>query len=243
MGSQTESGINTYTAHFRLLINICKGFGDSYSPRNSALETAALETQLTAVQTYINLVDTLIPVWLTAVGVRQNTFAPIAPLTTRVQATAIVLDLPATIITRIRETVRKIRGVRSHRLTDKDTTGADGEQVKHVSVSQTSFNEKIEHFNQLIDLVASQPAYNPAETDLSVASMIMLLNSMRESNNAVMAATVPLTAARQERDILLFAPGTGMTDTALLVKEYVKAIFGASSPQYREVHHIKFRNM
>jgi hypothetical protein len=33
-----------------------------------------------------------------------------------------------------------------------------------------------------------------------------------------------------------------MTDTALAVKEYVKAVFGATSPQYREVNHISFHN-
>jgi hypothetical protein len=31
-------------------------------------------------------------------------------------------------------------------------------------------------------------------------------------------------------------------DTALAVKEYVKALFGAKSPQYKQVNHIKFRS-
>jgi hypothetical protein len=55
-------------------------------------------------------------------------------------------------------------------------------------------------------------------------------------------ATVPLANARQVRDSILFAPETGMIDTALLVKEYVKSVFGAASPQYKEVNHLKFRN-
>jgi hypothetical protein len=242
MSSQIESGINTYIGNFRLLITICKGFGQSYNPQNPALQTAAMETQLAAVQASVNNVDTLMPAWLTAVGIRQDKFNPLIPLATRIQATAIVLDLPAPIVTRIKEVVRKLRGARAHRLTEKDLTDANGEPVKHTSVSQTSFNEKIEHFNQLIDLVASQPAYAPSETDLSVASMTELLNEMRTSNDAVMAAIVPLTAARQERDELLYAPKTGMIDTALLVKEYVKAVFGPGSPQYKEVHHVSFRN-
>jgi hypothetical protein len=58
----------------------------------------------------------------------------------------------------------------------------------------------------------------------------------------VLVAEVPLASARQERNKLLYAPKTGMMDTALAVKEYVKAVFGTSSPQYKEVQHIRFRN-
>ncbi|MDR1582268.1 MAG: hypothetical protein LBS55_03255 [Prevotellaceae bacterium] len=65
---------------------------------------------------------------------------------------------------------------------------------------------------------------------------------MQATNEAVTVANVPLANARQERDRLLYAPQTGMISTALQVKEYVKAVFGASSPQYKEVRLIKFEN-
>jgi hypothetical protein len=57
-----------------------------------------------------------------------------------------------------------------------------------------------------------------------------------------MVALPPLTAARQARNELLFAPKTGMIDTALTVKEYIKAAFGATSKEYKEVRHISFHN-
>ena len=242
MSNLKESGLSTYVGNFHLLINVCTGFGQSYNPQNPALHVEAMNTQLVGVQESINHVDTLLPAYLTATATRQERFVLVMPLATRVQATAIVLGLPSTIITRIKEVVRKIRGERAHKLTDKNTTGSDGEPVKHSSVSQTSFNEKIEHFNQLIDLVSSQPAYNPIETELTVPALTALLTEMRDSNTAVVHAAVPLASARQTRDELLYAPKTGMIDTALLVKEYVKAVFGASSHQYKEVRHIKFRN-
>lgn len=242
MSIQKESGMNTYTGHFRFLIDVCIRLGNAYNPQNTALHVTSLETQLTEVQTAINLVDTLIPTHLTAVGVRQSKFNVAISIATRVQAISNVFDIPSTIITRIKEVVRKIRGERAHKLPDKDVKGKKDEPTKHVSVSQTSFNERIEHFNQLVDLVASQPSYAPNETDLSVTSLTTLLNDMRTSNNAVMAASTLLTSARQERDKLLYAPRTGMIDTALLIKEYVKAVFGTTSPQYKEVRHITFRN-
>jgi hypothetical protein len=242
MASQIESGINTYVGHFRQLIDVCTTFGGQYNPQTPALQLTSLEAKHTAVQAAINNVDTLLPTYVAAESDRSTTFARVLPLATRVQATAIVLNLPAGIVTHIKETVRKIRGERAKKLKPEDLIDANGEPIRHSSVSQTSFNEQVEHFNQLIDLVASQQAYAPVETDLTVASLTSLLDQMRLTNDVVMSAITPLSAARQERDKALFAPQTGMVDTALAVKEYVKAVFGASSPQYKEVHHITFRN-
>jgi hypothetical protein len=60
-------------------------------------------------------------------------------------------------------------------------------------------------------------------------------------NDAVLATESVLTAARQKCNEVLYTPKTGMTDTALAVKEYVKAAFGAGSPQFREVKCISFK--
>ena len=69
-----------------------------------------------------------------------------------------------------------------------------------------------------------------------------LRDGMQTTNHAAVAAEISLTAARQERNRLLYAPGTGMMATGLAVKEYVKAVFGVSSQQYKEVRPISFKN-
>jgi hypothetical protein len=239
MSSKIESGINTNVGHFDLLIDVCEGFGASYNPVPQGLQITALRTQSQTVKTAITAVDTAFPGYVTAENARQKAFALLPPLATRVQAAAIVLGLPDAIIVHIKEVVRKIRGQRAHKIVP---TGSGEEPVKHISVSQVSFNEQIEHLNQLIALVGSQPAYTPTEPDLTVAALTALLDEMRTTNAAVMLAETPLANARQERNKLLYAPKSGMIDTALAVKEYVKAVFGASSPEYKEVKHIKFEN-
>ncbi|MDR1223656.1 MAG: hypothetical protein LBL07_12385 [Tannerella sp.] len=240
MSLKTESGINTYAGHFDLLINVCKGFGQSYDPVPVNLQIGSLMYQLETVKKSITAVDVAIPVYLVAEGARMKKFALLAPLATRVQAVAGVLGLPDAVIVHIKEVVRKIRGQRAHKI--EPAPEPNSEPARHISVSQVSFDEQIEHLNRLIALVESQPAYTPAESDLSVDALKTLLNEMRSTNSDVMAAEVPLTNLRQERNKLLYAPKTGMIDTALAVKEYVKAIFGASSPQYKEVNRIQFRN-
>jgi hypothetical protein len=240
MSSNIETGINTYVAHFQELIDICEGFGTYYNPQPRELRIASMKAQLADIRTAIDAVDTALPVSLNAEDVRRKKFAALPPLSARVQASAVIQELPEAIIVRIKEVVRKIQGRRAHLLKPEPEGSPDPE--KHISVSQVSFNEQIEHFNQLIDLVASQPAYNPSEGELKVVFLKQLLAEMRDANDAAMAAKVPLTNVRQKRDLLLYAPKTGMMDTALRAKDYVKSVFGAASKQYKEVQHIKFHN-
>jgi hypothetical protein len=243
MSSQIESGINTYVGRFDQLIDVCKSFGAVYNPTPQALKIPNLIGQLSGVRTSITAVDLALAGYVTRESARQTVFALLQPLATRVQASAIILGLPDAVIVHIKEVVRKIHGRRAHALKTNAADAPEGEtKAKHISVSQVSFNEQIEHLNQLISLVASQPAYNPAEEDLKIATLNQVLNDMRATNDAVMVADASLTSARQKRDLLLYAPKTGMIDTALAVKEYVKAVFGASSPQYKEVKRIKFHN-
>jgi hypothetical protein len=240
MSSKIESGINTYIGHFDRLISVCESFGAAYDPVPVNLQIASLKAQSTLVKAAIMAVDTQLPVYVATDGARQETFAQLTARATRVQAAATVLGLPDSIMVHVKEVVRKIRGQRAHKITqDADGTG---EPAKHVSVSQRSFNEQIEHLNQLIAFVGSQSAYTPVEQDITVAGLMQLLEDMKTTNAATMTAEASLTGARQERDRLLYEPKTGMMPTALTVKEYVKAVFGASSPQYREVNHITFKN-
>ena len=54
-------------------------------------------------------------------------------------------------------------------------------------------------------------------------------------------AEVVYSNARISRNSVLYAENTGLVEIALEVKKYVKAIFGATSPQYKQVSGIKFK--
>ncbi|MDR1683459.1 MAG: hypothetical protein LBS25_08790 [Candidatus Symbiothrix sp.] len=236
MSSTVETGISVYVGHFQKLIDVCESFEKSYNPFPRDLRIESLKLQLSGVQAAIDAVDMALPTMETAENARRQVFTQMPPLATRVQATAIISGLPDSIVLHIKEVVRKIHGSRAKAIKPE----MEGE--KHISVSQVSFNAQIEHFNQLIYLVDSQPAYKPSESGLKVDALKKLLNEMRATNDAAMAANIPLKNARIERDRLLYAPDTGMMNTALRVKEYVKAVFGTASPQYEIVRHISFHN-
>lgn len=239
MISKNESGINTYVGHFDLLTDICESFGLQYSPVPENLRISALRSQSLKIKESVAAVDSALSVFATAESARRDKFSLLPQLATRVHAEASVFGLPEAVLVLIKEAVRKIRGERAQKPVDNTP---EGEPQKHISVSQTSFNEQVEHLSRLIALVESQPAYTPAEAELSVTALTALRDEMRTTNHAAVAAEISLTAARQERNRLLYAPGTGMMATGLAVKEYVKAVFGVSSQQYKEVRPISFKN-
>ncbi|MEN2434521.1 hypothetical protein AAH994_03830 [Weeksellaceae bacterium A-14] len=111
-----------------------------------------------------------------------------------------------------------------------------------VSVSRQSYNMLTENFSALLDLVASVPSYTPNETELSVASLTTFRDQLQTENTNVITAEVAYSNARIARDKLLYSKDTGLVDIAFDVKKYVKAIFGATSPQYKQISVIKFTN-
>ena len=58
---------------------------------------------------------------------------------------------------------------------------------------------------------------------------------------SVLAATVPLSNARIARNEVLYKEKTGLVDTAFDVKVYIKSLFGASSPQYKQISKLAFK--
>jgi hypothetical protein len=236
MASHIESGMSTYVAYFRQLIDVVESFGGGggdYRPSNEKLTVPELTVILENAYHTIEEVDRLLPEYLTAESNRHDVFANLPALATRVGAIAKVSNIPTLVLTYIEEVIRKIHGVRHHRIKPDD-------ESHHISVSQVSYNEQVEHLNQLIDLVESQPNYSPVEGDLTTHALHHYALDLAGRNNNILLIEPRLAAARQARNGVLYGPKTGMIDTALAVKEYVKAVFGANSPQYKEVNHIHF---
>lgn len=109
-----------------------------------------------------------------------------------------------------------------------------------ISVSQQSFDTLVDNFAKLTQTVTAEAHYKPNENELQVMSLNSLLADLRSKNKAVVSATTALSNARIARDTLLYATNTGLYDIALSVKQYVKSLFGATSPQYKQVSGIKF---
>jgi hypothetical protein len=123
---------------------------------------------------------------------------------------------------------------------EKKVAAEAGNEVNEISSSQMSFNSRIDNLDKLIKLLTSVTAYAPNEADLKVTSLTTLLTDLKAKNTAVITAEPPLTNARIARNDVLYKAGTGVVDTSLDVKTYVKSVFGATSPQYKTISGLKF---
>jgi hypothetical protein len=82
--------------------------------------------------------------------------------------------------------------------------------------------------------------YTPNEADLSVSGLNTLLTSMQTANSGVINAYTAFSNSRIVRDKTLYDESTGLVTAAAEVKKYVKSLFGASSPQYKQVSKLQF---
>jgi hypothetical protein len=104
-----------------------------------------------------------------------------------------------------------------------------------------SYDSRLDNFDKLIKLLTSVTLYAPNEADLKVTALTTLYNDLKAKNTAVVAATTPLSNARISRNDILYKANTGLVDIALDTKTYIKSLYGATSPQYKQVSKLEFK--
>ena len=248
MASHSETCHAKNVANFEDLISFCTGYGTTYNPVNVNIKLPGLNAKHTAALAAIQAVKTTKTAFDNATNAREIIFASLKKLSTR-----IVNALEAT--TAAKQTVddaktvnRKIQGKRANgKLTKADAGLIENPEQptepvdKTISVSQQSYDALIDNFAKLIQTVTAEPLYLPNETDLKIATLNTLLTNLKTANTGVISATTAYSNGRISRDTILYAPTTGLVDMALEVKKYVKSLFGATSPQYKQVSGLQFK--
>jgi len=238
-----ETGHAKNVANFEDLISFCVGYGASYNPGKSSLKIPALTALHTLADTKSAAVNAAQTPWSNAVAAREILFKPLSPLVTRVINALESSDVPKQVVDNAKTFARKLQG---RRASPKDTPPpaepeAPAEDTpKNISASQMGFDNRIDNLNKLIQLLSAQTAYAPNEADLTTASLSTLLADMKAANTLVINTYTPLSNARIERDNVLYKDETGLVDVAAGVKKYVKSVFGATSPQFKQVSGLLF---
>jgi len=239
MPSTSEVGHAKNVANFADLIAYCTAFGTTYNPPKTALQLPSLNTLLTSAQTEIANVTTAKNAFDTITGDRQVAFEPLKSLATKIFNFISVTDATDQTIADAKTINNRLQGRRAGTITETPTPEG-GTTQNTVSVSRQSYDSLTENFSVLIDLVSSIPSYTPNEAELTTASLTTFHGNLQTANSNVINAEVAYSNARISRDTLLYAENTGLVNIASDVKKYVKAIFGAISPQYKQVSGIKF---
>ena len=241
MTSISEVGHAKNVANFEDLIAYCTAYGSTYNPSKISLQLLSLNDLHTTAQTEISNVITSKNTFDTATGDRQLTFEPLKPLATKIFNYLSVTDASVQIIADAKTINNRIQGKRAGSVNTNPIPEEGGEsQTNTVSVSRQSYDSLTENFAALVDLVSSVESYIPNETELTTISLNNYLIELQTANTNVINAEVAYSNARISRNQVLYADNTGLVAIALDVKKYVKAIFGATSPKYKQISGIKF---
>jgi len=237
MASTSETGHAKNVATFEDLISFCTGYGVTYNPSKVALKLPALNTQLTAANAALQAVKTAKTALDNATNARELAFKPLKPLATKIVNALAATDATTQTVDDVKSVNNKIQGKRVKAI-EKPEEGK--EPVKTASTSQQSYDKLIDHFTQLVATLTAEPKYLPNENELKLIALNTLLTDLKAKNTGVITATTAASNARIARDKALYAEIVGLVDTALAVKTYVKSLFGATSPQYKQVSALKF---
>lgn len=236
----TETGHARNIAYFQTLISFVTGYGFTYAPTNAAISLVNLNAKLTEANARIDSVTTALGPSKMAINNRETAFDPLRKLTTRVVNYYASTGTEDNNIDDAKTYSRKIQGTRKSKPKKDDPGTPQNESQSNHSASQQSFTQMVEHLDNLVEILGQDPLYDPAETALKITTLTTLSTDLKTANTAVTNAYSPLSTARIKRDAGLYDPDTGLVALAGLVKKYVKAVFGADSPEFQQISGLKF---
>ena len=241
MASTSETGHAKNVALFEDLISCCTGYGESnYNPSKAILQVAALNTKLTAARAALQAVKTSKTAYDNATNGREIAMAPLKPLATKIINALMATDATPQTISDARAIVNKIRGTGKAKSPASAQAGTATPGAKTKSTAQGSYDKQVDHLAQLIVVLSAEPSYIPNENQLKVTTLNALHEDLTARNTAVGNGWIALSNARLNRDSVMYAEVTGMVDIAMAAKNYVKSVFGSTSPQYKQVSKLKF---
>ena len=245
MTNTSETGHAKNVTNLESLITSIIALETSYNPSRDSIKLPALQALLTASKESLNAVNIAQATYSNAVAARKVAFEPFGKLITRVMNSLKASGTSTQVVQSARTIVRKLQGRRaSAKITEEEKKAleAEGKEVNQISASQMSFDNRIENFDRLIMLLSSIPLYNPNEEELKVETLKALHNQLKEKNSEVILPIVQLSNSRMNRNKILYKENTGIVDIAVDSKTYIKSVFGATSPQYKQVSRLYFKN-
>lgn len=240
MPSTSETGHAKNVANLETMISFCQGYGGQYQPSNSLITVAQLKTKHTAGVNALAQVSADFAPFKNATNDRRELFDPFSKLCTKIMNAVEASNVTTDFIKDVKTIIRKLQGTRATPKIKDDSSTPEDESLQSHSASQMSFDQRIENFQRLIDLLSSNPNYVPNETDIKVVTLTGLRADMITANTNVKNVYTTYSNSMIARDVVLYDSNTGLVKIASDVKKYIKSVFGATSEQYRQISDLKF---
>ena len=237
-----KTGNVKQVAAFEKLLGTCNALGASYNPSKASLMPTALTTLLEQAQQTVEAVKVARTNYLLAINARNESFAGIPKLATRVVRGVKAFESSEENIKDAFRIKRRLMSKQKSRAPIPSGQVAGGTPLKEaVSSSRLDYDGKMETFGNLIQLVQGIASYNPNETDLKVESLKAVLADLQTRSTEVMTASAAYSKARIARNQALYGNG-GVHQTATAVKDYIRFVYGGRSEQSGQISKIRFES-
>ena len=244
MTSISETGHAKNVSNFDSLISSVIAFGQTYNPSKESIKLSALQNLQTIAKNSLNELYIAQANYSNAVAARDKGFEPLSKLVTRIYNSLRASDSSEQADKTAQTIVRKLQGRRaSAKISeeDKKLLEEQGIEVNQISASQMSFDSRVENFGRLISLLSTIREYNPNEEELKLETLKELQTKLKQSNKEVVLASISLSNNRMNRNTILYSKISGLVDIAFDSKIYIKSVFGATSPQFKQVSRLYFK--
>lgn len=242
MPSTSETGHAKNVANFQDLVAFVIGYGATYNPSKAALKLPQLNTLVNGADANLSSIVTKNTAYNTTVNNRMIVFDGLKAFSTRLLNALEATDATTEKVKDAKTFNRKIQGKRAGEIA-ATTTDPNTPAPTNISASQQSYDQQIQHFAGLVSVLQSEASYAPNEVDLQIVTLTTKQADLVTKNNAVATAYTTVSNARIARDKTLYNNNTGLVDIAAEVKQYIKSIFGVSSPEYAQVKGIAFKTV
>jgi hypothetical protein len=237
-----ERGHAKNIANFAETISIVTALGAAYNPGNALVKLPALDDFYADIVTAQSDTDTVNAAETAALNARANLFDPLSKFVTRLRNAARTLITDQLFLDDLDSIIRKIQGRRAGEKSVDDPATPDVDESKLTSsASQMSFDNRIQHFAELVALLKTRTDYTPNETELKIPALEAMLADLRTKNAAAVEAQTNARNTRGARDTALYNDETGMLVRINLIKNYFRSILPADSPAYQQLMRLKFK--
>ena len=243
MASTSEKSHGTNVTNLESLIASITAFGARYNPSRESIQTVVLQAILATSNDSIRILNDATSANSMAIDAREVAFQSLGKRITRANNFLKASETTTQVDESARTIVRKLQGKRaSAKLTDEEKLAleAEGKDVNQISASQMSYDSQLDNFDKFISLLATVPQYSPNEEDLTIESLRTFHNELKEMNVNVLTTDIEASNARDARNEILYKPLVGLVDVASDTKAYIKAVFGATSTQYKQISKLTF---
>lgn len=241
--STSQTGIAQNVVSQEVLIEKVTAFSTRYNPSRVEYSVLRLTAHKTLAEEVIKAENAATNVKKKSAAIRNLTLDAIIKLLTRSLNSLRICGAMEQIIEQGEAIIRELRGQRaSGKYSDEEIAAAkaSGTELKNNAMHYSNIDSKMANIGKYIQLIESEPLYNPNEADLTTAAIsenYLVLKAAQADWNRTDAL---LDVAKSQRDVILFADNTGMSDIGAGVKKYVKSVFGPDSPEYKSISDIKF---